>query len=271
MSRSKDYYLWEEDSLREEYGIPEDEEIDSELFDRPMRPFTWFADDLDSETASEPAYEYDVFISYASERRSELVEPLVSVLSELGVLVWFDQDHEIHHPDRSINPAIPRSRVGVAVVSPEYLEKRWTVYELEAFLAIGTAEVLMLVYGLSSDGLDAVRLWARDGPADAATLTVIEMKSPRVKGVARRIRAAVRRAGADPPRRIVDRTHSQTAKGLARQYERTLPPKPRWHEGIREEDLEIVLDSFTREERNNIMGYVEEDEWGRIRGDRHGW
>lgn len=271
MSRSSDYYLWEEEKYREEHGIPEDEEIDPELLDRPMRPFAWFADDLQGEAASEPSYEYDVFVSYASERRSELVAPLVSALIELGVVVWFDQDHDIHYPDRAINPALPMSRVGVAVVSPEYLEKKWTVYELEAFLTIGTVEVVILAYGFEGDGLDEVRRWAENQPTDAPALTVIEMKSARVKGAARRIRAAVRRAGADPVRRVADRSHVHTAKELARQYKRTLPNTPRWDEGMSEEDREIFLDAFTQEERNDIMGYTEEDEWGRARGNRHAW
>lgn len=268
MSRTKDYYMWEEEAYREEHDIPDDAEVDPETLAGPMRPFEWFADNLAREALDQPAYEWDVFVSYASERRTELVVPLVSALDELGVSLWFDQHHEFKYADRAINPALPASRVGVAVISPEYLPKTWTVYELDAFLDVGTPAIVILTYALAERAVHVMRQWALAQPANSAAITVIELKSARVRGAARRIRAAVRHVGANPRRTVEDRTGAQSVKGLAHEYQLTLPSQTRptrllpehWNED-QEEDF---LSAFSPEERDQIMGHVPED-------DRYEW
>lgn len=269
MSRTKDYYMWEEEAYREEHDIPDDVEIDpDDYLEGPWRPFAWFADNLAQEALHQPAYEWDVFVSYASERRLELVAPLVSALDELGVNLWFDQHQEFKYPDRAINPALPASRVGVAVISPEYLPKKWTVYELEAFLDVGTPAITILTFALSDRAVDLVRQWALAQPADSAAITVIELKSPRVRGAARRIRAAVRRVGANPLRMVANRTRAQSVKGLAHEYQLALPSQIRptrpLPEDWDEDQIEDFLGAFSPEERDQIMGRVPED-------DRYEW
>jgi hypothetical protein len=45
----------------------------------------------DAGSVDHDAWEYDVFISHASEDKDQFVAPLAQLLSELGVRVWYDR------------------------------------------------------------------------------------------------------------------------------------------------------------------------------------
>ncbi|MEI8410919.1 MULTISPECIES: toll/interleukin-1 receptor domain-containing protein [unclassified Kribbella] len=92
--------------------------------------------------------DWDLFISYASEDRNELVGPLVNLLSQFGLKTWWDQ-FELKVGDslsRIIDIGLSRSRFGVVVISPSFLEKRWTDYELRGLTAreLAGREVVIL-------------------------------------------------------------------------------------------------------------------------------
>ena len=75
---------------------------------------------------------WDLFISYASEDKTAFVAPLASALSAFGVNVWYD-DYELKPGDslsRSIDAGLAKSNYGVVVLSPSFISKRWTEYEL---------------------------------------------------------------------------------------------------------------------------------------------
>lgn len=79
---------------------------------------------------------YDVFISYASEDKETFVSPLVKCLQSRNINVWWD-DQNIKWGDsirQKIDFGLTNSRLGIVVISPEYLEKYWTKYEYNGLL-----------------------------------------------------------------------------------------------------------------------------------------
>lgn len=84
-----------------------------------------------SEESDSPAP--DVFISYASEERENMAQPLAELLRGLGLLVWFDQ-FELKLGDslrRTIDKGLGECRFGVVLLSPNFFGKHWTNRELD--------------------------------------------------------------------------------------------------------------------------------------------
>jgi len=82
-------------------------------------------------------YSYDLFISYASEDESDIVNPLVKLLEEIGLRVWYDKTY-VKVGDslrRSIDNGLINSRFGVVIISPNFIKKSWTLYELDSLVA----------------------------------------------------------------------------------------------------------------------------------------
>ena len=76
----------------------------------------------------DPPTEYDVFISHASEDKASFVDPLVQSLDSIGVRVWYDE-FVLTVGDslmRKIDHGLSRSKFGIVVISPDFLEKKWT-------------------------------------------------------------------------------------------------------------------------------------------------
>ena len=76
-----------------------------------------------SGTSGQP--QYDVFISYASEDRKDVVAPLTRVLKQRGITFWLDKI-ELTLGDslrRNIDDGLRRSRFGVVVLSPSFFAK----------------------------------------------------------------------------------------------------------------------------------------------------
>jgi tetratricopeptide (TPR) repeat protein len=82
------------------------------------------------------SYEFDVFVSHASEDKARFVEPLITALRERGIRPWYDA-HEIRLGDdfrRKMDEGLSRSRFGVLVLSPRFF-KYWTEAEVSALFA----------------------------------------------------------------------------------------------------------------------------------------
>ena len=80
--------------------------------------------------------EYDVFISHATEDK-DFAAPLASALSDAGLKVWYDE-YVLSIGDslrQSIDTGLARSRFGIVVISPYFLQKNWTQYELDGLHA----------------------------------------------------------------------------------------------------------------------------------------
>jgi hypothetical protein len=88
--------------------------------------------------ADEPArrVRYDAFISYGRDELETVVRPLYEHLTGMGLRIWFDKE-EVKIGDRihsSINRGLGHSDYGIVVLSEGFLKRRYTIWELEAFL-----------------------------------------------------------------------------------------------------------------------------------------
>lgn len=79
---------------------------------------------------------HDVFISHASEDKDDFVRPLANALMGEGLNVWFDEmTLQIGDSLRQkIDKGLANSRVGLVVLSPEFINKGWTNYELDGIV-----------------------------------------------------------------------------------------------------------------------------------------
>jgi len=80
--------------------------------------------------------EYDVFISHASEDKDEIVRPLAQALVNEGLKVWYDE-FELKIGDslrQKIDRGLSNSRIGLVVLSPSFMSKGWTNYELDGIV-----------------------------------------------------------------------------------------------------------------------------------------
>ena len=101
---------------------------------------------------------WDVFISYASEDRGEVAEPLYQELSRLGLKVWFD-GAVLQIGDslrRKIDEGVANSAFGAIIISPDYIRKGWTQYELDGIMSMnvnGKQRLLPIWHRITQDEL----------------------------------------------------------------------------------------------------------------------
>ena len=79
---------------------------------------------------------YDVYISYASVDKESVACPLAKALMACGLKVAYDET-KLRVGDSivgKINERITISRFTVIIVSKDYLEERWTAFELDTLL-----------------------------------------------------------------------------------------------------------------------------------------
>ncbi len=102
------------------------------------------------------AWEYDAFISHASEDKDEIVRPLANALRVEGLAVWYDE-FELKVGDsirRKIDYGLAKSRAALVVISQEFITKRWTKYELDGIITRsvdGKQMLLPIWHNISSD------------------------------------------------------------------------------------------------------------------------
>ena len=79
---------------------------------------------------------HDVFISHASEDKDAIVRSLANALTEQGLKVWYDE-FTLRIGDslrQKIDRGLATSRVGLVVLSPSFISKGWTNYELDGIV-----------------------------------------------------------------------------------------------------------------------------------------
>jgi len=79
---------------------------------------------------------HDVFISHASEDKDDFVRPLANALINEGLDVWYDE-MTLRIGDslrQKIDKGLANSRVGLVVLSPAFINKGWTNYELDGIV-----------------------------------------------------------------------------------------------------------------------------------------
>lgn len=87
-------------------------------------------------------YQYDVFLSHASEDKEDVARPLAVLLQERGLRVWYDE-FELKIGDNlvaKLNAGINASRFGILVLSKDFFGKDWTKYELDALENLAVTE-----------------------------------------------------------------------------------------------------------------------------------
>ena len=104
--------------------------------------------------------QWDVFISHAGEDKEAFVRPLAQALRARDLSVWFDE-FTLTVGDslrRSIDRGLARSRFGVVVISPYFLDKEWPQRELDGLAARevdGTKVILPVWHNITADELRA--------------------------------------------------------------------------------------------------------------------
>jgi TIR domain len=89
-----------------------------------------------------PTASHDVFICHASEDKDLVVRPLAVELTQLGLLVWYDE-FELRIGDslrRKIDRGLVECRFGIVVLSPAFFRKEWPQRELDGLVSRETAE-----------------------------------------------------------------------------------------------------------------------------------
>jgi hypothetical protein len=83
-------------------------------------------------------YAWDVFVSHATEDKDRVALPLAEKLKQAGLRPWLDRT-DVDPGDnlrRKVNEGLSRSRFGVVILSDTFFEKKWTVDELDALMAM---------------------------------------------------------------------------------------------------------------------------------------
>jgi len=79
---------------------------------------------------------WDVFISHAKDDKKTFVDPLANRLRQLAVRVWYDK-FVLLPGDRlseKIGEGLAKSRCGLLIISPAFISKKWTRYELSGLV-----------------------------------------------------------------------------------------------------------------------------------------
>ena len=93
---------------------------------------------------------FDVFISHASEDKDAFVRYLAQALIDEGLKVWYDE-FSLRIGDslrQKIDKGLAGSRVGLVVLSPAFIGKGWTNYELDGIVtrAVSGDQVLLPIW-----------------------------------------------------------------------------------------------------------------------------
>jgi len=98
---------------------------------------------------------HDVFISHAFEDKQAFANELALELTKAGLKVWYS-GFELKLGDSiagSVNKGLKDAAFGIVVVSPVYLEKQWTINELNALFAqeAGENRILPILHDITVD------------------------------------------------------------------------------------------------------------------------
>ena len=142
------------------------------------------------------------------------------------------------------------------MITPEYVHKAWTRYELDGLVDSGCGTLVFIGFGLPRGAEEVLRRAVQrlDGSIDA---WLVLPRSGRMRGLSKRIRASVRRA-----KRVKQDEMEPAAEGVRRLFEDVRRevdmPAP-----IAEKRRRRELDVLCREEfggnREDLMDYLEPD------------
>ncbi|MEW8376443.1 MAG: DUF1883 domain-containing protein [Candidatus Thiodiazotropha sp.] len=107
-----------------------------EIREAPLSSVPSLVQDNTPPSVAKEAREHDVFISHASEDKDDIVRPLANALVSEGLDVWYDE-FALRIGDslrQKIDRGLSKSRVGLVVLSPSFIDKGWTNYELDGIV-----------------------------------------------------------------------------------------------------------------------------------------
>ena len=90
----------------------------------------------------------EIFLSHASEDKESIVEPLIECLKKGGISnVWYDKNEieEGHSIIRKINEGLSRSKIGILIITPNFINKEFTNWELECLLFLTIYNKIRLI------------------------------------------------------------------------------------------------------------------------------
>jgi hypothetical protein len=120
-----------------------------EIKEKPLSDVPSLVRDIQP-TSESGGKSHDVFISHASEDKDDFVRPLASALISMGLDVWYDE-FTLRIGDslrQKIDRGVANSRVGLGVLSPSFISKGWTNYELDGIVTrtISGEQVLLPIW-----------------------------------------------------------------------------------------------------------------------------
>ncbi|WP_075982588.1 TIR domain-containing protein [Bacillus massilinigeriensis] len=105
----------------------------------------------------EETKEYDVFISHSANDKDNYVSELAEELKASGVTIWYDTDNIGWGQSirKEIDKGLANSKYGIVVISPSFIEKYWTNYELDGILnkesSTGNQMILPIWHNVTAD------------------------------------------------------------------------------------------------------------------------
>ncbi|OQB48437.1 MAG: TIR domain protein [bacterium ADurb.Bin157] len=121
-----------------------------EIRERPLSEIPSLVRDNIPPPAETGGETHDVFISHASEDKDDFVRPLANALIREGLHVWYDE-MTLRIGDslrQKIDRGLANSRVGLVVLSPSFISKGWTNYELDGIVTrtVSGEQVLLPIW-----------------------------------------------------------------------------------------------------------------------------
>lgn len=107
--------------------------------------------------------EYDVFVSYVQSDSLEYVDKLEISLRDKGVSVWRDKANMVigQSMTQAIENGLVKSKLAIVVISPNYLHKYWTNFELDGIFSkqgiTGQQMILPIWNNVSAEEIAAKR------------------------------------------------------------------------------------------------------------------
>lgn len=121
-----------------------------EIREAPLSSMPSLVRDPTPKVVSEAGGSYDVFISHASEDKNAIVRSLAAALMSHGLKVWYDE-FTLRIGDslrQKIDRGLATSRVGLVVLSPDFIGKGWANYELDGIVtrAVSGEQILLPIW-----------------------------------------------------------------------------------------------------------------------------
>jgi hypothetical protein len=137
-------------------------------------------------------WDWDVFISHASEDKAAVARPLYEFLQQAGLKVWLDEN-ELRVGDSlraKIDSGLAKSRYGVVVLSTAFFSKDWPERELNALVTLESSSRRVIIpvwHGVDHDTVakyspilaDRLACSTEEGLSTVARKIIASIRDPR--------------------------------------------------------------------------------------------